>query len=133
MIATSKVDIPKGTLPVLSNGFTLLELVIVVLIMWILATLGFVQFGKTIERSRTAEAKGILSSIRTAEHAYKQQYGAYTADINDLPVDNAAPVCVANGNNYYFYNVDAAIATATRCTGGLGKFSQRKHRIYDDN
>ncbi|MBU1121368.1 MAG: type II secretion system protein [Candidatus Omnitrophota bacterium] len=47
------------------RGFTLLELVVVMIIMGILATLGFSQYTRVIERSRGAEARQVLGSIRT--------------------------------------------------------------------
>ena len=60
------------------KGFTLLELVVVVIILGILATLGFTQYTKMVEKGRTAEAKMILGQIRTAQVAYNQQFGGFT-------------------------------------------------------
>lgn len=104
------------------KSFTLLELIIIVVVLGILATLGFVQYARTVERGRTAEAKSMLSTIRTAEHAYKQQFGSYTSDIDNLPVDNIASSCPAGGNYFFSYSIDATIVTATRCSvTGTGK------------
>jgi len=98
------------------KGFTLLELVVVVIILGILATLGFTQYTKMVERGRTAEAKMILGQIRTAQTAYTQQYGGYTTDIASLAVE-APTVCTA-ATHYFTYAVSATIGTATRCTVG---------------
>lgn len=103
------------------RGFTLLELVVVVIILGILATLGFTQYTKMVEKGRTAEAKMILGQIRTAEAAYQQQYGAYTSDITAISV-SAPAACAAT--HYFSYSLDAGASTgtATRCSAaGTGK------------
>lgn len=106
----------------MKRGFTLLELVVVVIILGILATLGFTQYTKMVEKGRTAEAKMILGQLRTAEAAYNQQYGAYTSDILALAV-NAEANCTQTTHYFsYSLNAGATTATATRCsTAGSGK------------
>ena len=96
----------------MKKGFTLLELIVVIIIIGILATLGFTQYTKVIERGRTAEAKALLGQMRTAQEAYKQQNGAYTATIGDLAVE--APTACAT-THYFKYSTTAVLGTATRC------------------
>ena len=100
------------------RGFTLLELVVVVIILGILATLGFTQYTKMVEKGRTAEAKMILGQIRTAEAAYIQQYGVFTSDITALSVE-APTACAAT--HYFSYSVNLTTGTGTRCSAGAGK------------
>ena len=97
----------------MKKGFTLLELIIVIIIIGVLATLGFTQYTKVIEKGRTAEAKAILGSIRTAQQAYYLEWGAYTGAIGDLSID--APTACAT-THYYSYSVASSTASATRCT-----------------
>ena len=97
------------------KGFTLLELVVVVIILGILATLGFTQYTKMVEKGRTAEAKMILGQVRTAQAAYNQQFGGYTTDIASLSVE-VPTACGASGNHYFSYAVSATTGTAVRCT-----------------
>ena len=102
----------------MKRAFTLLELIVVIIIIGILATLGFTQYTKVIEKGRTAEAKAILGQMRTAQEAYKQENGAYTAAIGSLSVE--APIACA-ATHYFSYATDATAGTATRCGTGTGK------------
>jgi prepilin-type N-terminal cleavage/methylation domain-containing protein len=99
----------------MKRGFTLLELVVVIIIVGILATLGFTQYTKVAEKGRTAEAKAILGQIRTAQIAYNQEYGSYTATIANLAV--SVPTA-ATTTHYFTYSTSDTVATATRCTAG---------------
>src|SRR3989338_2052000 len=52
------------------KGFTLIELVIVLIIVAVLGTLGLTQYTRLIEKARGAEAKEILGSIRKLAAGY---------------------------------------------------------------
>ena len=100
----------------MKKGFTLLELIVVIVILGILATLGFTQYTKMVEKGRTAEAKITLGQIRSAQFAYYQEYGAYTTTFGNLIVDS--PTACTGATNYFSYNSNATTSTATRCTSG---------------
>jgi len=97
------------------QGFTLLELIVVIIIIGILATLGFSQYAKMIEKGRSAESKIILGQVRTAQEAYNLEYVAYATDISLLAV-SAPPTSCAQSTHYFSYAVSNTTATATRCT-----------------
>ncbi|MFA4984104.1 MAG: prepilin-type N-terminal cleavage/methylation domain-containing protein [Candidatus Omnitrophota bacterium] len=97
------------------QGFTLLELIIVIIIIGILATLGFSQYTRLVERGRTAEAKSILGQIRTAQAVYELEYGDYSSDISNISID-APSGCTTT--HYFSYSGDATAATASRCSSG---------------
>lgn len=99
----------------MKRGFTLLELIVVIIIIGILATLGVTQYTKMLEKGRTAEAKMILGTIRTAQEAYKFERGSYATTITDLPVE-APTTC--DSTHYFYYGATTTQATATRCTTG---------------
>ncbi|MFZ2356813.1 MAG: prepilin-type N-terminal cleavage/methylation domain-containing protein [Candidatus Omnitrophota bacterium] len=99
------------------KGFTLLELIIVIIIIGVLATLGFTQYTKVVEKGRAAEARAILGTLRTAENAYFQEFGVYTATVTELGLELPSAACLTT--HYFSYVCDAAgMCTATRCIAG---------------
>jgi prepilin-type N-terminal cleavage/methylation domain-containing protein len=52
------------------RGFTLLEVLIVVIVIGILAAIALPQYTATIEKARSAEALGILGSLRSSMERY---------------------------------------------------------------
>jgi len=111
------------------RGFTLLELVVVVIILGILATLGFTQYTKMVEKGRTSEAKMVLGQIRSAQQAYRLEYGAYTTVMGNLSVQPPT-ACGASGNHYFSYNVSATTGTARRCTAnGKAPVAASQYRV----
>ena len=87
------------------KGFTLLELVIVVIIVAVLAGLGIPQFIRTVERAKAAEGVSTLGTLRSSQLRYYAEYNVYTTTCGQLDTDApasttkfAAPVCAASGN-----------------------------------
>ncbi len=115
----------------MKKGFTLLELIVVIIILGVLATLALTQYGRTIERTRGAEARQILGSARKFAAGMYMDVGTITG-LTDLQVGfgdeiDQAPDSAVGGcrpSHYFSYaitgNVDPAVTfTATRCdTGG---------------
>jgi len=59
------------------KGFTLIELMIVVVIIGILAALAIPRFMQATTKSKQSEAKQILKQIYTMQRAYRQENGTY--------------------------------------------------------
>ncbi|MBI3330921.1 MAG: prepilin-type N-terminal cleavage/methylation domain-containing protein, partial [Candidatus Omnitrophica bacterium] len=55
------------------RGFTLLELLMVVIIIAILASIALPQYFRVVERSRVSQVASLLSTIRGSELRFKAQ------------------------------------------------------------
>ena len=65
------------------RGFTLMELLIVIVLLGILATLGLSSFKSSQTKSRDTKRKGDLKSISTALEIYYNDKGRYPNDASD--------------------------------------------------
>lgn len=71
------------------HGFTLLELLMVVIIIGILASIALPQYLRVTERTRASEALQLLSATRSAEQRFRAQdpAGNYTTNPTQLDID----------------------------------------------
>ena len=111
------------------KGFTLLELMIVIIIVGILATLGVMQYQIAIEKSRGAEARQILGQLRSTCAAVWMEYGntSYCDDTRlsigsgDTIVEGRLPGDECWETHFFRYEIgtnngDAVALRAVRCT-----------------
>jgi prepilin-type N-terminal cleavage/methylation domain-containing protein len=77
------------------SGFTLLELIIVIIILGVLASLALPRFFSTVEYSKSSEALNIMGSLRQSiERCFLQNNNTYvgcTLASLDMPDPSAAP------------------------------------------
>ena len=76
----------KSKISKLRSGFSLLEVMIVVVIIGILATLAYPNLEAYLQRSKQTEAKVSLSAIRTAQKIYFATNQTYADTLSKLDV-----------------------------------------------
>jgi prepilin-type N-terminal cleavage/methylation domain-containing protein len=116
----------------MKKGFTLLELIVVMIIVGILATLGITQYQTVIEKSRGAEARQVLGVLRSVCAGFWMQDSNTNSCSNaNLGISTNATIETGRipgtscwGTNYFRYGVGVAgsgntvTLRAIRCTTG---------------
>jgi len=98
-------------------GFTLIELIVVIIIVGILAAVGLSQYSITVEKSRVAEAKIRIGVMSKLAYEYYLNNGTFVGiDNPGVGVDNTC-----HSTDYYKYNVVSPAAAVmyfrtTRCS-----------------
>jgi prepilin-type N-terminal cleavage/methylation domain-containing protein len=117
----------KGGKMFRKKGFTLLELIIVIIVIGILASIALPRYLRVAERGRMSEGRNLLGVLRSAQIREEAEVGAFAAAEGDLDVTYTLPryFTVAVANNA------AALATVTRNTVDRGNFDYSMS--IDDN
>lgn len=124
----------KKNLPIsiqLQKGFTLVELLIVVIILAILAAIVVPQFASTTDDAKIASLDSTLASMRSALDLYYQQHSAYPGQVASSGAPSACTSAVTGGaagtqaailEQLAYYTNAAGQACKMRGTGNEFKF-----------
>ena len=90
----------------MKNGFTLIELMVVVLIIGILAAVALPQYERSVKKSRTAEVMMLLKSISDSQQLYLTTFKKCADNMDKLdiriPEENLA---ADNGDGRWHYSL----------------------------
>ncbi len=109
-VKSHKTRVPKNVWPK-QNGFTLIELMIVVAIIGILAAIAIPNFLKYQAKSRQSEARINLGGIFVAETAYYGEQARYS-DFDTIGF------ALAGSSNRYTYRAEATTVSGTKVSHG---------------
>ena len=91
------------------KGFTLIELMVVVIIVGILAAVAVPMYRANVRRSMASEGKALVGSVKTAERVYYSEHNEYTTTFGSLDgVDYAS--------NKYFATIPTITINGTGTT-----------------
>ena len=112
-------------------GFTLVELMIVIVIVGILAAVAVPIYQSNINKAKMSECDAALGTIRTALRVYYAQYGNYPTNASGTLVTAAAGVDVASIDleGRYFDPGDYTIVSSPTDTSYI--ISCTKPAIFD--
>ena len=80
----------KHKLQKIQRGFTLIEVMIVVAIIGVIASIAYPSYQESVAKGRRASAKSVLSEAQTwMERFYSENY-RYDKNLQDVALDNAA-------------------------------------------
>jgi len=115
----------------MNKGFTLVELLVVVLIVGVLSAIALPQYTTAVERSRSAEALSLMSSIAESAQRYYFQHDAWPHEDDWRVLDIDVPVISGStnrGGKSFRVNMGACgdssfCVVATRQNIGEGAYS----------
>ncbi|SCK18864.1 type IV pilin protein [Vogesella sp. LIG4] len=87
------------------QGFTLIELVVVMVVAAILATIAIPAYSQYIQKSRRIDAKNALTAVQLAQEKYRGNNTAYSSSQASLGLTSSSP------QGYYTISITTATSS----------------------
>lgn len=102
------------------KGFTLTELIVVIVIVGVLAAISVPAMTANVARARRSEAIAVLGALRTAQKLYLSETGAYAGSIGPLSTYIPQSELIGRYHTNLNYSTDGTniYSTATAANGG---------------
>lgn len=86
-----------------ARGFTIVELLIVIVIIGILAAISVVAYNTVRDKAEFASVQSDVANITKQLEVFKATNDAYPTAINDCPTPGATSLCLSSGSNTVQY------------------------------
>jgi len=105
------------------GGFTLVEILVVVIIIGILASIAIPTYLRYVERGYASDAKVTIQAILNAAEVYEQETGEWPADTEILETDGYLEIKPSTRRKWQFdlTETDITATSLAEMKGGEGK------------
>ncbi len=102
------------------SGFTLVELVIVIVIVGILSVVAVPIYMGYTKRAMATEAEGTLGAINTAQKVYYAEHNCFLATVGAVSHNGTLDINLSANKYFTSFQVDTDVTGFTATTSGSG-------------